>query len=1009
MKASGVGGISLRSAGKKIDPHLFGQIKFRNATASFIQINNLVMTNGSGEVNFNDTKIDFKTHNGLINGLKTEIYGFCNVNGKLDVFAKTWNQDLVKILKVINSSPDLAEVQRVVKAFTKPSGKADLFLNIYGTAKDAETIKFNKDVFAKGTVTIHNAETTLKNTHLPLTKINGVVNFKDKNADYKIDGYARNSKVFVEGSASDKILNLKAYSNDFKLKDGLDLLYPSLSLPYKNDIGQMKVNFNGGYNGIADADNLDFNKVKANGKILPNMNSASSIKTTGGEFSINNGELSVKGLKGLFENNPFNLSFTAENIYDKMRISDAVYDFENFNIASLSDIKNNIDVPDEFKKIINDIIDYRGSVDIKGNIKNGKINCNTNLENISFIYKPHDALIKILNGSANIRNNNLYLERINSRLSSMPVFINGSISDILNTQYINLSVNAKPTQMFFDRFFNAKSVYPIKLKGDVNFSANLKGYLNKLYTNSKLDVRENSYLYYMGATLSGAPTGSNSDGEIMTNPISLVTDAVISPNKIKINSMKYNQIISSQNQRTSVQNQLFSSGEISVLKNNILKFNNFKVKTNSPTDARIFNILLKKPTIKQGVFNTDITINGTSVVPIVLGDLSITSVDIPLFDSTIRDINIEFLEDIIKLNAKGIVLTNDILLNAKIKNNATPPFVVEDAAIQTDVLDLNLIANTFNDFDADKLRSDRLNSSSAVSLTPDQFIIKNLIIQADKILIKKAQATDFQAHGYLNSDHIMHIDKYSFNLANGEIDGSITYDLNKFEGSAKMNINNADAEIISENFLEMPGQMYGNVTGNLIAYCKGTSSVDCLQTLSGEGSFNVANGRMPKLGSLEYLLKAGNLITGGVTGVSINGIIDLITPLKTGDFDLISGEIKVKDGIADEINVYSSGKDLNLYLTGSYNLLNLVADMDVYGSLSADFSSLLGLIRNMSLNRLFNTIPGIKINDINPQSTSNIHKIPNFDKDKVLRVFKAEIFGDINGTNYVKSFHWIKH
>ena len=35
-----------------------------------------------------------------------------------------------------------------------------------------------------------------------------------------------------------------------------------------------------------------------------------------------------------------------------------------------------------------------------------------------------------------------------------------------------------------------------------------------------------------------------------------------------------------------------------------------------------------------------------------------------------------------------------------------------------------------------------------------------------------------------------------------------------------------------------------------------------------------------KLGSLEYLLKAGNLITGGITGLSINGIIDLITPLK---------------------------------------------------------------------------------------------------------------------------------
>ena len=203
--------------------------------------------------------------------------------------------------------------------------------------------------------------------------------------------------------------------------------------------------------------------------------------------------------------------------------------------------------------------------------------------------------------------------------------------------------------------------------------------------------------------------------------------------------------------------------------------------------------------------------------------------------------------------------------------------------------------------------------------------------------------------------------------------------------------------------------MYGNVTGNLEASCTGSSSVECLKTLCGKGYFEVTDGRMPKLGSLEYLLKAGNLITGGITGVSINGIVDLITPLKTGDFDSISGNINVTNGIADEINVYSSGKDLNMYLTGSYNLHNLVADMEVYGSLSADFSSPLGFIRNMSLNRLLNKIPGIKINEINPKSTSNINRIPNFDKDKVLRVFKSEIYGDINGSNYVKSFHWIKH
>ena len=223
-----------------------------------------------------------------------------------------------------------------------------------------------------------------------------------------------------------------------------------------------------------------------------------------------------------------------------------------------------------------------------------------------------------------------------------------------------------------------------------------------------------------------------------------------------------------------------------------------------------------------------------------------------------------------------------------------------------------------------------------------------------------------------------------------------------------MHINNADAQIISENFFDMPGQMFGTVTGDMRVSCTGLSSVDCINTLSGDGSFKVTDGRMPKLGSLEYLLKAGNLITGGITGVSINGIIDLITPLKTGNFKSISGTVHVKNGIADGINVYSSGQDLNMYMTGSYNLSTLIADMEVYGSLSKNFSTILGKIANSSLNTLFNTIPGVKINEINPKSTSNINKIPNFDKTKTLRVFKADIYGDINGSNYVKSFRWIK-
>lgn len=66
LKVAGLGGIKLRSAGKKVDPHIWGEIHFRNVTASFNDIHNLVLKNGSGEVIFNDTQTTFKSYHATI-------------------------------------------------------------------------------------------------------------------------------------------------------------------------------------------------------------------------------------------------------------------------------------------------------------------------------------------------------------------------------------------------------------------------------------------------------------------------------------------------------------------------------------------------------------------------------------------------------------------------------------------------------------------------------------------------------------------------------------------------------------------------------------------------------------------------------------------------------------------------------------------------------------------------------------------------------------------------------
>jgi hypothetical protein len=135
----------------------------------------------------------------------------------------------------------------------------------------------------------------------------------------------------------------------------------------------------------------------------------------------------------------------------------------------------------------------------------------------------------------------------------------------------------------------------------------------------------------------------------------------------------------------------------------------------------------------------------------------------------------------------------------------------------------------------------------------------------------------------------------------------------------------------------------------------------------------------------------------------------LITPLKTGNFESISGDINIVNGIANKINIYSSGHDLNMYMTGSYNIVTSVADMQILGSLSKNITTVFGKIKNASLNSMLNTIPRINDQTEKLLMQEEIGKIPNIKSaTDIYRIFAVDINGDINGDKYVKSFKWVK-
>lgn len=997
MDIKGKGGINLHVVGTRENPHGWGQFHFHNATVSFLDIHNMVLNNGSGTLDFNNQNTFFQTKTAILNGQPISVKGTCSLIGELNFDVITKNQNLEKLLKTIKTSPMLADIQKLISPIENGYGNANIKINLTGKVKDPKDIVFNKNLFAKGQIELLSNKIKLKGVPASISGISGILNFNNMDADFKLSSHLNKSQININGKIKDNNCDTTIVSNKFNIGDGIEFLPPEFKIPYKKDLASINTSFTGRYKGSLE--NINYDNIYLKGKIYSNKGAKSAIIVNNSSFELNNSNFKLPLLKGTFKNSPYNISLNISKMFNNHRNVNGNCKITSLDLNLINDQALQFILPPDLAKQFKDIDFLNGNINLSAKIRNNNLNAFTKLDDISLLYKPKHLKLTINSGNVLLKNNLLNLNKINAKLGEMPIFINGSVANVEKAPNLNLYINAKPTQEFFDQFFNNKSVYPVKLKGDVILSSKLNGTLNNLNEKSILKIADNSSIYYMGASI----------GDV-ENPVKITVDNTYSPNKIRINHLQYDKIITSQNNKPYVNTQLNAQGTVNLISDNLIGFNDFKVKTQTPTDAKIFNIIFRKPFMKQGVFTSDLILNGTSLNPKIKGKLNITSIDIPFFDSRINDVNLDFKPDKLYITSKGTVLTNDVLLNAEMKNQLIPPYTVNNLKIKLADLNVNKITDTLRDIEAENTRNQNISAPTTIQpFNISQLIIHKAFIEADKIQVRNINAKNFTTNFSLDKNGIADVKDFKFNIAEGTVTGNFKHNLDTHKTILDINLDRANALIMSEALFDLKGQVYGSVNGNFTLICTGDSQENCFKTLTGGGTFKIADGKMPKLGSLEYLLKAGNLLKGGFTGLSINSLVDLITPLKTGNFDSIYGDIHLKDGIANNINIYSDGHDLNMYMTGSYNLLTSIADMKIYGSLTKNITTVFGKIKNASLNTLFNTIPGINDATEKLLLQEDIGKIPNIkDVTNIYRIFAVDINGDINGTNYVKSFKWVK-
>ncbi|MCQ2740088.1 MAG: AsmA-like C-terminal region-containing protein [bacterium] len=983
LDVKGIGNIDISFKGNRQNPHIIGLLNFNNATVNFKDFPDLLVKEANAVLTFEDQNTIFKTIKAKLNGSDFEINGTSDLSGKFNYKVSSKNQMLKNVLQSISTSKIPSKIKTQLSQIFIIQGMFDFDINIYGNMNDINNIKFNENVFLKGEINLQDGNIIFNGTNIK--DANGKINLSSDNLLANINAVVDSSPLIccikIKNNIADIILDVPKFNPNFlikQLKSRKEQILPNIYLNVK-------------YNG--NIDQIDFEKIRLKAKPLYSSNDKSFINCQSGEFILDKGKLNVKNLTSELQGSKTKLSanFRVDNVFSKSPSVNGIFNFNSQNLSDLNNLLNRNILPINVQKYVKDYEFTSGVVNFNGKIVNNKLTTSSDLNDILLKYLPLELPVKILNGKLSVKNNNIFLEKINVIADEMPILIDGNLKNIIKIPMFDIYINSKPKQEFIEKYINRNRIYPLKIKGDMVYTAKVAGTKDNFNIKTKADLSKGGSLYYYGATI----------GDV-ENSIILNADMTINNKLFKIKEFAYDKLIESQSGKHTRINMLIVSGSIEQRSKDFL-FDNLHIKTSNPTDARIFNIIFGKPNIKQGQFISDLKINGTLSNPRILGDFHIFETDIPFLDMAVKNIEILFKNKTINVATKGEVIGNEISIFAILKNNFTKPYRVEKAILYTKNLNLNQVIDKLKVVEADNaVKDDSINEFDIKS-----FIVDDMKLKADKILLRNIHATNFESNMKLTSNSVFEMKNFVFNIANGSLQGKYRYDFKNSKMNFTLYADRIDANDITWALFDLKNQIYGDMTGNVNLSCSGKNFEKCMSTLNGNAKFNVKGGRMPKLGSLECLLRAGNLVKSGLTNLSINSILDIMTPQKTGEFSDIYGNIIINDGIADNIEIATQGKNMSLFIGGIYNFASAYAEMEVFGMISGKFSSLLGPIGNISVNTLFNLIPGVDLSK-NSSILDNINKIPGIElSNKTYRKFIAEIKGNINGDDYVKSFKWI--
>lgn len=1006
MVEKGRGDASLYITGTREDAIVKGRLNFYNGQCKLDGINTTIK-NISGYLNFKGKDADFATTSADIKTDKIKISGTGNLDGSFSVDLLSNSITTQSLTDILTKSPMLTPIAKEIKELNlikEIKGSTTFSLNFTGKL-DITNPKLPIDISKleyKGFATLKNNQIAISKLPAKIILSNATTNFDKNNIKIKANTKILNSKINLDGEIKKDNVKIYATSEKVLLQDLIILadkknIYKNFFQSSQNTTGA-GLSFTALYH--SKSKTFDAQHLNAEAKLVHNnLGAITSPKlyASQGYIKIQNGNIFI---------NKLNLNLLGANI----SIDGNIHNFanqnpdynlscmlKNLNLSTLNNLNSYKFLGSDFLRIISAYKDYQGSINGWLQLKKSGINGKLNLSNIKFVHKKMQMPLTVETADLIFKNDTLDLKSLNAIVDNVPVFLSINIKNFTKKPAFRGYITSNIYPSFVNKYINANLGYPIKLKGEMTIKSYFTGTLDSIKSSTTFTFPSGSDLSYMGASLDEEDV----DREIKINMIQ-------SKNNFNVSQATYSKYITALSGKRTKYPYITASGKIEFKKNTTL--NDFHIKTTTKTSSRFFNILFKKSLLKSGDFECDLSINGNIKKPKIFGFIKLNNLYMPTYQTTIKNILADFRPNTLAVKITGNIYNTNILANLNMDNKLYAPYHIKHLSIKADYFDLDNVFDSLTKVTMQPQHTLNINDNLEIVnlINPRDILIDNGIVTANKIVIKSFPSTDLKVNFQQNTDKILQINNFDFKIAEGTVSAVGEYDLktNKFKGDCIAK--SIDANQFTQIFLNTKNQIFGALDGTVSFNTTGISPEERIKNLNGKVSFIIKDGKMPKLGSLEYLLRAGNVLKSGITGFTINNIIELLVPIRTGEFSAIRGNIVMGDGKAKDIKIYSKGKNLSLYITGTADLITQNSQMIVYGKLSKKISTLLGPIGNTSLNTLFSIIPGIKLTETESSVLKELNKIPGLElSNDDYRFFSATIDGNINGENYVQTFKWI--